>query len=241
MFGKLLLAGIGVGLVVSSVFAPHPEKRPLSVMLYPPQQLKNFSFGYQENLSDALWLRVIQDMDTCGKKEDMRAATTVANPKSLDDLLTSGQTRVGRCEMSWVFHMIDLITDLSPRFRQPYSSGSIILSVAVDDISGATKIFDKAILQFPNDWPLHYNAAYHYLYEVGDPGRAAELLVKAGHLGAPSWVFSLAARLYTKEGQALLAKSVLEDVIAENEDQPFIERLKERLVEIDRQLVGTKQ
>jgi valyl-tRNA synthetase len=38
-------------------------------------------------------------------------------------------------------------------------------------------------------------------------------LLQAGRNGAPSWVYSLAGRLYTEEGKAFLAKSVLLDTL----------------------------
>ncbi|MNL60281.1 hypothetical protein D3C87_1840790 [compost metagenome] len=96
-------------------------------------------------------------------------------------------------------------------------------------MEGATKIFEKGIKAFPNDWPMLYRAAYHYLYEVGNKTRAAELLILAGKNGAPQWVYSLAGRLYSDSGKRELAEKLLEQMIIEGQDPAIIQRLKDKL------------
>jgi tetratricopeptide (TPR) repeat protein len=125
--------------------------------------------------------------------------------------------------------MLDSITNLSPNFRIPYAAGALALTVVITDIDGATKIFDKGVKAFPNDWPLLYRAAYHYLYEVNDKKRAAELLIAAGKNGAPSWVFSLAGRLYSDSGKLDLAKALLEQMIQEKQDPAIIDRVRKKI------------
>jgi hypothetical protein len=66
---------------------------------------------------------------------------------------------------------------------------------------------------FPTDWTLFYRAGYHYLYEVKDCKRAAEIFIAAGKIGAPFWVSSLASKLYSRTGQLDIAASALQDAI----------------------------
>jgi hypothetical protein len=185
------------------------------ILIPPPKHLEYFSFGYNENVSDSLWLRVIQDIDHCD-------AGVVKN----------GQQCVGT-PMGWVYQMLAAIADLTPSFRMPYNHGATILSVVVNDREGAKRIFDRGVEQFPKDWSLQYRAAYHYLYEMKDQTKAAELLNLAGKNGAPPWVFALAARLYTAEGQAFLAKSILESVLEDEPDSKYAEQLKGRLTQLN--------
>ena len=58
-----------------------------------------------------------------------------------------------------------------------------------------------------------YKAAYHYLYELQELPRAAELLIRAGDSGAPVWVKSLASRILTRAGQIDLGIQTLENYI----------------------------
>ncbi|MEN0059223.1 MAG: hypothetical protein AAGB31_10355 [Bdellovibrio sp.] len=162
-------------------------------------------------MSDVFWIRTLQDFDYCEKEE---AKNVCMNN-------------------SWLFKMLDAITNLSPNFRIAYAAGGIALSILITDIDGATRIFDKGVAAFPKDWPILYRAAYHYIYEVKNNERAAELLIMAGHNGAPPWVFSLAGRLYTEAGRLDLARLTLNQMIREERDPAIIKRLQDKLNSIE--------
>lgn len=175
-------------------------------LIAPPMYVEHLVFGYSEVVADLMWIRAVQDFDYCERSEN--------------------NVCVGR---TWLYAMLDAITNLSPHFRIPYAAGGLALTVIISDIDGATKIFDKGVKAFPKDWPILYRAAYHYLYEVKDKKRAAELLIQAGHNGAPSWVFSLAGRLYTDAGAKDLAKALLQQMIEEGQDPKIIKRLQDKI------------
>ncbi len=187
--------------------------------LPPPSHIERYSAGYNDILADVFWLRLIQDADHC------------------DQQVPAGERC--RSEKGWVFRMLDAITSLAPKFAAPYWHGATILSVLVGDKEGARIIFERGMEQFPDDWQLRYRAAFHAMENLGDIKKAADLLIDAGKKGAPSWVFSLAAKLYTKEGQAFLAKSVLESVLSSDPDGRWTPRLRERLSEIDQTLTNS--
>lgn len=162
---------------------------------------------------------MIQDFDIC----DQRKKTDVSAQELVEHSL---------CNKGWVYSVLDAVTQLSPRNELPYIIGGTILSVLVDDREGARLIFEKGVHALPNDWSIAYRAAYHYLYEVKDNQRAAELLEHAGRHGAPPWVFALSARLYTDLGRAELGISILEDALQRDYKGYGTERLKERLTEL---------
>lgn len=180
-------------------------------LIPPPPRIEHFTFGYQEVTANMLWIRALQDFDYC----DSEIAKNVCKNNS------------------WLFLMLDAVTNLSPHFRIPYAAGALALTVIITDVDGATKIFEKGIKAYPNDWPMLYRAAYHYLYEVNDKKRAAELLIAAGKNGAPSWVFSLAGRLYSDSGKVDLAKSLLEQMIREKQDPTLIERVRQKIESVE--------
>lgn len=171
----------------------------------PPPEIEHFVFGFGEVTADMLWIRSVQDFDYC----DSNSSSCKQN--------------------SWLFHMLDTVTNLSPHFRIPYAAGGLALTVLASDIEGATKIFDKGVAAFPHDWPIVYRAAYHYMYEVKDNKKAAELLQQAGKHGAPAWVFSLAGRLYADEGSLDLALLVLQEMKESKQDPEVIKRLVKKI------------
>ncbi|WP_413944808.1 tetratricopeptide repeat protein [Bdellovibrio sp. HCB-162] len=176
-------------------------------LIPPPPMIERISFGYSEVIADSLWIRSLQDFSYC----DHEIAKNVCRNNS------------------WLYKMMDSITNLSPNFRIAYAAGALALTVVITDVEGATKIFEKGVKAFPRDWPILYRAAYHYLYEVNDKKKAAELLVQAGQNGAPPWVFTLAGRLYSDSGHIELAESLLQEMIRNEQDPTLIKRLQDKI------------
>lgn len=181
-----------------------PAKDAGKSVLYPPKYMKLFSFGYADYYADILWLRLIQDIDFCEKGKR-------------------------KCSEAWAYKMLNTITDLSPKFRSAYASGSLALSVLVDDIKGASKIFRKAVKAFPDDWQILYISAYHFLLEEKNNALAAPLLQKAARLGGPPWLYSLASKLYKKENALLLGIVSLEAYLKTLKTKKNIKKVKKRL------------
>jgi hypothetical protein len=173
----------------------------------PPKQLLHFTFGYQNVGADILWLRALQDFDYCEKQV------------SEDTCVAKG----------WLFHVIDLATDLDPGFIMPHSYGALSLSVLASDVVGSAIIFEKGVARFPNSWILSYWAGYHAIYDENNPGKAAKYLENAARHGAPSWVYSLAARLYTDSGKRELAESLLRDLEGRGFDPELLRRMKKKI------------
>jgi hypothetical protein len=207
----LVLGTVAIALVATSQLRLPDTYKIDRQLIPPPPHIERFAFGYQEVIADTLWIRALQDFDYC----DAQIAKNVCRNNS------------------WLFQMLDSITNLSPHFRVAYAAGALALTVIITDIDGATKIFDKGVIAYPNDWPLLYRAAYHYLYEVNDKKRAAELLIAAGKNGAPSWVFSLAGRLYSDSGKLDLANALLEQMIREKQDPSIIDRVRKKIESIE--------
>lgn len=184
-----------------------PVQKPTDAYLAPSEALVDYTFGLKYQVSDALWIRLIQDFDYCEKKINETDC-------------------VGK---SWLFKMLDLATRLDPFFGIAYRAGAIGLSVLISDYAGASIIFDRGVEHMPYDGQLAYRAAYHALYEEKDKAKAARLLKKAGENGAPAWVFSLAGRLWAESGQMDLAESLLKEMILTEKDPHIVKRLEEKL------------
>jgi len=172
--------------------------------------LKHLVLGQRLLMADMFWIRLVQEIDF-------------------------SETKGVVVNQGWTFHMLDAVTTLDPRYWMAYRAGLTVLSVLVQDVEGAKVLYERAIVSYPKDWPLHYRAAYHYLYEVKDCKRAADLLVKSGELGAPNWVSALAGRLYTHSGQKDLARTVLVDAIERFKGSDVEDRLRERLNSLESQ------
>ncbi len=218
MLKKLFLLLMGFIFIILGYRTPTEIKDGL--LIPPPPHIEHFTLGFNEVLSDVFWIRVVQSLDYCetiGREKKLS--------KEMGDIVHQDTSL---CHKGWVFHMLDAITDLTPRFRLPYVVGGTTLSVLVDDREGAKLIFDKGLRVFSEDWGLAYRAAYHYLYELKHPQRAAELLLIAHRNGGPEWLPLLASRLYSKSGRKVLGIIILQDLL---EKGNLSERVKKRAEE----------
>ncbi len=213
------------------------------LLLPPPKSIKLMTFGYNESFADSLWLSWSQAPEECGKNRILRSQFEndykgyKSNNKKIVNLdLGYDRNKRKVCSLGWSYLMLDAITNLATKFRYAYLTGTTILSVLVEDHEGAALLYEKALVNFPKDWKLHYGAAYHYLFELDDIPRAARLLKKAGQLGAPQWVFSLSSKLYTKMGQAFLGISSLEQY------KVYLKQIgdKDKLKEVDERIQKLK-
>jgi len=184
-------------------------KSPSSTVYFinPAPYLEHFTFGYSELVADLLWLRTIQDVDHCErpikKEED--------------------------CVNSWVYRMVDKITDLSPHFRIIYATVPLLLSMTVGDSEGAIQLLEKGLRHFPNDWPILYRGGYLYLFEVGDKLKAAEYFERAQKNGGPDWLASYATRLYSEVGRLELADKLIREYEKGGLSEGLLERMRSHL------------
>jgi hypothetical protein len=202
----------------------------------PPEYIEHFTFGFRESMADSFWLRWIQDSDNC---QTYLQPVEHLNPK-IDSLDRTYSPRHKNCDNSWAYKMLDVVTKLAPKFKMPYLAGGISLSVLTEDYVGATIIFDRGLAAYPEDWSIAYRAAYHYLFDLKKPERAAELLIQAKANGAPSWLESLAARLYSEAGQIEMGISVLENYRKGVTEDQALKSIDKRISELRKKLATSR-
>ncbi len=205
------------------------EYKESQIRVFPNFNARYALMGYSLPVSDSILIKLLVNFGFCENQEvDPRKQN---QGKNIDIILTAN-IYGSRCHKGWFFQWVDFMTELDPRFKSPYSTFGTILSVLVDDREGARLIFEKGLKRFPNDWVLNYRAAYHYLYEMQDAEKAAELMIRSYKNGGPHFLAALAAQLYTRSGKAAFAKTFLLEFIQENPDSIHIDQIRKRLQEI---------
>jgi len=214
------------------------------VLYAPSRNLAEYTFGYREFVADTLWLKLVQHFGHCGSaylnpnyKKLIKKKESGLN--TLDRLFEEEKI-ISRCHLGWSYQTLDVLTYLAPKFRAAYFHGGMALSVVADDMSGATEKLRKAVIQYPNDWRLLYLTGYHLLVEERKMKEGARYLKKAVEIGAPKFLAAIVARIQTKFGQAVLAKSVLETAIRSTSNPAFKQRLKDRLKEVNKIISNQK-
>jgi hypothetical protein len=206
-FLVLRLLFLGGVFILTSYQLKFLQVRPVYEYIAPSPLLQHIHFGFKYFMSDLLWLRGIQDLDYCETKDTQHIC-------------------VGKV---WLFEVLNLSTLLDPWYHQVYSSGAIGLSVIISDIKGAGILFDRAVKYYPYDWRLLYKAAYHAIYEEKNKLKGARLLEQSARYGAPDWVFALASRVYSEQGQKELVRRILEDAKSLGISESILAEIKKRL------------
>lgn len=185
----------------------HAHNLKVKDFLPPPPAIEHYSLGLKPQIADALWVRAIQDIDYC------------------ENLLAKNLCKSN----TWLSKMLLVAVKLDPNFYMVYMSGGLALTVLVSDYEGASQLFDIGVQHYPNDWKLLYAAAYHALYEEKNNKKAADLYLKAAQHGAPSWVYSLANRLYLKSGEIEMTEQIMSVMEKMIKDPEMLEKIRDRI------------
>jgi len=240
MSSKFVYVALLLSILVAAVLNRTSDKLlEFTPTVVPPKEIVHFTLGQHLVLADGLWVRLLQADDFC-ENPSQKAAF---NPGLLLEDALEAELRPSRCHKGWVYQMLDVATDLNPKFRRAYEMGGVGLSIGVDDREGARLIFEKGIKEFPDDWQLAYRAAYHYIFEIQDPVRAEQLMdIVARHPQAPVVTTLLKAKLQTVNGRGQLALDTLREYL--KTAKPGSEaywRTQQRIDEITKQLTNAKK
>jgi tetratricopeptide (TPR) repeat protein len=179
------------------------------------EYLRMASLGYRELAADLLWLEAIQVM---------------------------GEKKLSVEDGHWLYHAVDRITTLDPKFVRAYEAGSHALCILVLLPEESNRLLEKGMRHNPQEWMLPFLLGINYYFELGDDEKAAEAMAKAAGLpGAPERLMSLAAKLFVsakspQQAVELLAKAY-EETSDENVRRMLEVRLKESIVERDLQIL----
>ena len=173
--------------------------------------LRTALLGYHHLGADVLWLRFIQVL---GKKRNTQD------------------------EYEWMYHALDVITTLDPRYAYAYQVGGIVLTDLGHRADLSNRILEKGLEANPEVWWLPFNLGYNYYFHLHDPGRAAEYIALAARLpGGPAYLPGLATRMYAEANNPDVALDFLE-AMWRQADHPIVKaeletRMKELVIERD--------
>ncbi len=184
-----LLAAVLVPLIASAhrhtdAWAPREPVTEEIKYLPTGSALKAASLGYEVFVADMLWIR-----------------TTLLFGKHVGEADTDWY--------AWVFHMIDLATDLDPEFKAAYKYGGGMLRYG-GFIDQSNLVYSKGMHHRPDVWELPFGIGMNYYEYKEDRGTAAPYIAQAAHSGGPFYLRNLSASLQTESGRLEEALMFLE-------------------------------
>ncbi|MFQ5901128.1 MAG: tetratricopeptide repeat protein [Thermodesulfobacteriota bacterium] len=142
----------------------------------------------------------------------------------------------------YLYPLLDLVTDLDPKFAYAYEMGSVVLAVYAQRIDESIAILEKGYDQDLDYWEIPFYLGFNLFYYRGDYEKAAVYIAKAAELpDSPAYVPRLAARLYAEAGNPDTAieflKSVYETTDDERVKKDIEKKIKLAVMERDMQLL----
>lgn len=170
------------------------------------EYLKPALLGYHHLGADILWLQLLQ---VWGKK------------KNADN------------EYEWIYHALDVITTLDPRYTYAYYVGGVALTNYANRPDLSNRLLEKGHHENPGEWNLPFLLGYNYYFALGDAIKGAEYIGRAAHIpGAPDFLPGLATRMHAEAGNPEVALQFLEALWKENPDLIVREKLETRAKEV---------
>ncbi|MFA5582699.1 MAG: hypothetical protein WDA09_00660 [Bacteriovoracaceae bacterium] len=114
--------------------------------------LKALSIGNKRTISNVLWVQTLMESDA--------------------------QHYTGQDRKNWMYLRFSTIAELDPLFYHNYLWGGMYLSIIKNDMLSASEIFDRGIVQYPDDYELNYHQGFNYYFELGEFEKGLEYLNK---------------------------------------------------------------
>lgn len=131
-----------------------------------------------------------------------------------------GTQEIRKADYPQLYPIIDLITDLDPKFISPYMFGGLALSLSGMHVDESILILKKAYKMDPNVWQTGFYLGFNYWYYLQEYDRAVEYTSKAASQpGAPSFLSALAANLYAESKRPDMAIDFLKNLKETTKDE----------------------
>jgi len=174
----LLLAGAGAlhGTMMERLARP-----PVDELLYYPSGLlvRQASLGYESAAADVAWLRGIQYY---------------------------GEHRLTDQKYELIGHVMSIVTDLDPRFLQPYIFGALVLAQELKRTDEGLALLEKGMRANPDSWLLAFETGFIHYVCRHDYEAASRYFVRASRIpGHPDYVDRFAAFASQKSGNEGMA------------------------------------
>jgi hypothetical protein len=168
--------------------------------------LKKISLGHNSLAADLIWLRAVQVM---------------------------GDKKVPPRQAEWIYHALDVATDLDPKFSYIYEGGGTFLSVVSGAYDLGAKLYKKGYDNNPGYWRLPFYLSADYFLYLHNYKLAAYYMGRAAELpGRPAFVPLLASRLYAQSGDPRVGLELSETIYKNTKDEKVKDSLRQRMKEL---------
>ena len=162
--------------------------------------------GYQQAGADLLWLQIIQEIG--GDDADLE-------------------------DHAWLYHALEVITTLDPRFVDAYDLGSVMLAELGGRVDWSNALLQKGMAANPDVWRLPFVKGFNEFFHLHQYESAANTIAQAARLpGAPAYLPELATRLFSQAQRPEAALVFIDRMLGEAGNPKLRQALEQRRKEI---------
>lgn len=166
------------------------------------EKIKNFTFGYENLVTDLIWLKTVQYIGGNARHQRFHL---------LGDYLES-------------------VTDLDSKFYAPYFLGLLLLP-DIEQGKQAVQLAEKGIQALPNRWEIPYYLGYVYYFYLEDYEKGAEMYEKASKMpGVLVSAKRMATNLQSKAGKHKIALDMWIDIYENTENEGMLELIEKKII-----------
>ncbi|MCW7754189.1 hypothetical protein OOT00_09335 [Desulfobotulus sp. H1] len=137
---------------------------------------------------------------------------------------------IDKRHQDYVVSAVEGITDLDPRFWEPYQFAVMILSWDLKDFKTARILLEKAMKHRAEDWRPPYYIGFNCLYFQGDATCGAHYMgIASDKKNAPSYLPMMAIKLAEGDESYKPAIFLLRQSIEETQNPHFLQHMQRRL------------
>ena len=202
----LLLIILGLQVKIDKTRSSKTE--PETFLLYLPSggMLRPLALGYREMAADLLWIKTIDYF---------------------------GGHFAGDKSYTWLYHMLDLVTTLDPRFVSPFHFGAVVLSMEADQEENSEKLLAKAMRLHPTVWQFPFYMGFNLYFYKKDYKEASRYIGMAAQLpGSPPYLARFAANLYVTAGDRSNGLILLREIYRNTKDEKMKKEILKKMQEI---------
>ena len=212
--GAAALGAAALLWAAASALSPHAQasRAARDELLYYPSGpfLKEAVLGYDQAASAVTWLRTVQYYGLHRRRDR---------------------------KYDMMYHLCDIVTDLDPRFTEPYVFGSFVLFTDGRRPAEGEKLLLKGLAANPDSWEIAFeNGFVNYVF-LGNQAEAARYFTLAGTLpDAPEYTSRFAAFAAQRAGDLRMAAALWQEVAARTTNTWLREMASEKSEELRAQI-----
>jgi hypothetical protein len=150
----------------------------------------------------------------------------IADMVWIQTLLEGDEEHYSKLDLnSWMYHRFMSIADMDPYFYENYLHGGMYLSIVKDDPLGASELFERGLMYYPEDYRLNYNMGYNLVFEIRNKKEGLKYFEKiVNNTSSPNYFPSLINKLrYEVFGDYEAAMIFLKNRLSQTMD-PYIQK-----------------